>query len=793
MKHFLRVFIAFYKRNKTITLLSVIGLSVGMLGVLILTVKLVNENSYNRDIENGNCVYRIISNMMGFKQPLTPILLGNILKSRLPEIDKYARFAKLDGLIGYIYGIKGEEKIDEPNFYTADNSFLKIMNIKSVNGLELHNIEPGYIALSEKTAIKYFGDKNVIGKDFSVLFKDKLYNFVIVDVFKDIPWNNTFRPELICNLNFYIDILTNIYGADKHKLTKTLEDDNIETIIVRNRNISEKKFKKKFSEVTKLLYSRIQRQTQLSLQNIFDVYLNSSEIKNDFISKGSKDNLFYYRLSILILMLITSFNYILLQTSISSQRHLEVGLKKVFGANKAQISIQFFIESFLITLIAVPIIIILYLLYAGFIESQMFTEARFYVDKLWLYAVILLGVITLIALISAMYIGLYISSLNPVTAVSGNDLVKNNKKIYLLILLGFQVFISLVLVTFSLTLYFQINYALNKSIGIEKDKLVLIYFESSISAADYHLLKNELLSLSNVSNVTGGVLLPPTNTASARPFVADNDNYTSIVCESYKVNSDFFKTFGISLVKGRSFNFTSLNDLENCIIINQKAASKYRFSNPIGEKIEDKTIIGVTNDFNFHALHKEIEPSIFFPNNKATRCLAIQCKSSINVESIYEIRNIVNNAYNGKMFNVSSFKSRLRELYVKDIGFRNFITFYACIVTIITLIGVIGITLYISKKERVNIIIRKVYGASKIEILRDFSAKLIISCFGASVFSIPLTLIMSNIWLKNYSYTINLSWTMYLNVILLFTFLVLVISFSVIFKTVSVSPTKYLK
>ena len=245
MTHFFKIFIAFYSRNKTTTLLSITGLSMGLLGILILTAKLVNENSFNKDIENGKYIYRILSDYEGFKQPLVPFQLGEVLKHEIPEIEKYGRYSKLPGMIGFIYGIKGEDKIVEPNFYAADNNFLEILNIKNNDGNEIHKIAIGNIALSEKTAIKYFGDENAIGQVLSILFSDRTYRFIVVDIFKDISWNNTFRPELICNLSFYLNILTNNYGIDKHKLTKTLKDDNLETLIVRNKNISEKKFEKK--------------------------------------------------------------------------------------------------------------------------------------------------------------------------------------------------------------------------------------------------------------------------------------------------------------------------------------------------------------------------------------------------------------------------------------------------------------------------------------------------------------------------------------------------------------------
>ncbi len=793
MTHFFKIFIAFYSKNKTTTLLSITGLSMGLLGILILTAKLVNENSFNKDIKNGKYIYRIISDNEGFKHPLVPFQLGGVLKREIPEIHKYGRYAKLDGLIGFIYGIKNNEKIVEPNFYAADNNFLEILNIKNINGNELHKIEIGNIALSEKTSVKYFGDKNAIGQELSILFKNKTYRFIVVDIFKDIPWNNTFRPEIICNLNFYLDILTNVFGINNHKLTKTLKDDNLETLIVRNINISEKEFGGKFGEVTKVLYKNSHRDTRPYLQNILDVYLNSSDIKNDFIIKGSKENLFYYRLSILLILFITSFNYIILQTSISSQRNLEAGVRKVFGASKKDLSIQYFGEAFLITLLSIPVIFIFYLFYSEFIDKFMFSEVKFHTDRLLVYIVYLLVIVFAIASISSLYIGLYISSLNPVNAIYGSNINKKSKNINLLILLGFQVFISLILVTFSMTLYLQINYALNKSIGIEKDKLILIDFESNISRKDYKILKTEILNLSSVSNVTGGVLLPPTNAAAYKTYLADNKALTSITCESYVVNSDFFKTFNISITNGRSFDFTSQSDLENCIIINQTAVDKYRFSYPLFEKIEGKKIIGITNDFNFHSLHKKIEPSIFFPNNRATRHLAILYHNNINSDNIIEIRNIIIKILKDRMFNVTTFKHKLRELYVKDIGLRNFITFYSIIVTLITLIGVIGITLYISKNERLNISIRKVYGASKIDIIGYFSGKLTISCVIASILSIPLTVIMSNLLLKNYMYTFHINWLLYFAVILIFTFLVILIGIAVVYKTIIDSPTKYLK
>ncbi len=791
MNNFFKIFIAFYSRNKTIAILSITGLSLGLLSILILTAKLVNENSYNKDISNGDRIYRIISNNEGFKQPHVPFQLGELLKSRIPEIDDYARYVKLDGIIGYIYGIKGNDKIIEPQFYTGDNSFMKIMDIKTSNGSNLNKLEPGDIILSEKTALKYYGKMDVIGQEFSIMYRDYTYRFIVVDVFKDIAWNNTFRPEMICDISFYVQIETDVFRYTKHEVTNTLEVDNPETLIVRNENISEKEFEEKFRSVTNQLYENNHRKTRLYLQNINDIYLNSTDLKNDSIIKGDKQNLFYYKLSILLILFIASFNYIILQTSISSQRNLEVGVRKVFGASKKDLIIQYFSEAFLITLISIPVIIIFYFFYSVYLEEFMFSEVRFHLDKLIIYAFYILVVIFIVALISSSYIVGYISSLNPIDAINGTILNKKKKNTHLLFLLGFQLFISLILVTFSSTLFQQISFALNKSIGIDKDKLILIYFDSNISKKDYKLLKTDLLKLSTVKNVTGGVLLPPTNAASFKPFFKNNDDF--IICESYSVNSDFFKTFGIPITEGRSFDFNSRVDLRDCIIINKTAVDKFGFTDPLFEKIEGYQIIGITDDFNFHPLHKKIEPSLFFPRNRITKNIAVQFKSSMDISNINDVRNIIDNLFDNKMYNITTFKKSLEELYAEDIGLRNFVSFYSIIISIITLIGVIGITLHISKNESTNMSIRKVFGASNLDILKYFTGKVAISCIIASFLSIPISVIMSNQWLNSYYYALNLSWIVYLGVILLFIFLVLFVSIAVLYKTITDSPTKYLK
>jgi putative ABC transport system permease protein len=789
----MRTFFSFYFRNRVIALLAITGLSMGLFGIFILSLKLINEMSYNEDVKNGELLYRIISrNKSGFKEPIAPYPLFEMVLKQSPSFSAYSRFIKLPGNIGRMYGVKDDNEIIEDEVYAADSNFMKLLNFENLFGHEPLKLMPGNILLSKSNAYKYFGTSDIIGEEFAMKLKDKRHTFIVSGIFEDIAWNNTYRPGFVCDLNFYQDVLIYEYNEDRNELLNTLYQDNVCFLIQREQNTSERVFVNAFDNLTQNAYKKELRETVLLLQRFEDIFHYSAKVKNDFIEKGDIQNLKYYRISILVLLLITSFNYILLQTNLTAKRHLEIGIRKVHGASQMNLAFQFFVEALMLAVFTLPFIATYYMFYNAYMDGSLLPQIIIHMNKLWEY-IVWLGILLVgIIVISTVYLSVYVSALKPIEAIYGKQGQKSSRKHGLYFIVGVQFFVSLVLLTFSIHIYRQLNYGLSLHSSKISDKIMLLYFDSNIERNDYNILKTSLLANGMVKAVTGGILLPPSNASSWRDYIPDNDINKSVICETYRVNDGFFETFDL-FVDGDVLHFSGGLDLTHSVVINRKAAEAFGFENPLQERIEGRRVAGVVEDFHFHSLHQGILPMIFYPNEMASRSMAIRFHHDLSPEKTIAVQEIISSVLPGKLLTSHTFNDVLRGLYEKDIGLRNFILFFTVVISLIAIIGLTGITLYYLNETQYSISVKRVFGASNLVIIKDFSKYFVLIIAIAIACSIPFSRELISRFNEMFDHAIPYSWFVLFAISVIMLSFIVFICYLILKKTLNTSPMKHLK
>ena len=368
MTHYIKSFWNFYSRNKSLSLLSLFGLSFGLFSMLLIGAQLVNEYSFNKDIPDYEYIYRVVIASEDLVLARTPFQFNELIKKALPEITESGRISNLNDNIGFVYFIKNGQKIKIENFYAADKAAVDLLGISGLHQEEIRSLNHGEVIISEAIAKKFFGKTDVIGEVFPISHKRKVFHFKIAQVFNDIEWNHTHQAQVICNPDFYLQLLDKYYGINREMLQYSLESEWIEAYIKRNKNTSEKAFIEKFKKTADALYKKRNLNIKASLQRLDNIYLDSSDFNNDFIEKGNRKNLLYYKISILIILIFTVFNYVIISISISTQRNIEIGIRKVFGASRWVLMRQFFMESFFITLISIPIVLFIFVYYSQYLS-----------------------------------------------------------------------------------------------------------------------------------------------------------------------------------------------------------------------------------------------------------------------------------------------------------------------------------------------------------------------------------------------------------------------------------------
>ncbi|MDY0078540.1 MAG: ABC transporter permease [Bacteroidales bacterium] len=792
MNGLIKTFFNFYFRNKVIALLALLGLSLGLFGIFTLSLKLINEMSYNKNIENGELLYRVISRYeSGFKQPAAPYPLFEMALKQSPHFSVYSRFVKLPNIIGQMYGMIDDVGIIEEEVYAADSNFMELLNFKNLFGSEALKLMPGNILLSKSKAYKYFGTSDIIGKVFTMKLKDKRHNFIVSGVFEDIAWNNTYRPGFVCDLSFHQAILVYEYGYDRDNLLNSLSDDNVCFLLKKEQNISEREFVTTFSRLTKNAYENTRPENSLLLQRFEDIFHYSANVKNDFIEKGDILSLKYYRVSILVLLLLTAFNYILLQTNLTAKRHLEIGIRKVFGASHISLAKQLFVEALMLAVFTAPFIVLYYFLYQNFLDGYLLPQVIVHTNKLWEYFIWLGILLFVIIAISTVYLSVYVSALKPIEAIHRKSKQQVGRKFGIYVIVGLQFFVSLVLLTFSINIYRQLNYGLSVHSTHKTANILNIYFDSNISRNDYNTLKSNLLNYGMVKAVTGGILLPPSNASAQKDLKPDNDRTKSVVCEIYRVNNDFFETYGL-YVDGDSLYLSDGMALAHGLFINSKAADAFGFANPLEERIAGLPVLGVVEDFRFHSLHKEISPMVFYPNEMESRQMAIRFYHEVSHEKTKAVQDIISKALPDKLFTSNTFNEALDSLYEKDIGLRNFILFFTIIISIIALIGLTGISLYYLNENQYSISVKRVYGAPDAVIIKDFSKYFVLMIAIAIVISIPFSGELTSRFSEMFDQALPYSYLILFVISVSMLVFIVLICYFVLSKTLNTSPMKYL-
>lgn len=792
MTHYIKSFWNFYSRNKSLSLLSLFGLSFGLFSMLLIGAQLVNEYSFNKDIPDDEYIYRVIVDDEGYVLAQAPFKFNELIKKEIPEITKSGRISNLNGNIGFVYFVKDGQKIKIETFYAADKDAVDLLGIRGLNNEKINSLNHGEVIISESMAKKFFGKTDVIGEVFPISHKRKVFHFNITQVFKDIEWNHTHQAQVICNPDFFLQRLYKYYGFNREDLQYSLESAWIETYIKRNKNTSEKAFIEKLKKTADALYKERNLNIKTSLQRLDNIYLDSNDITNDFIEKGNRKNLLYYKISILIILIFTVFNYVIISISISTQRNIEIGIRKVFGASRWILMRQFFMESFFITLVSIPIVLLIFVFYSQYLSPLLMLKFHFYSTNIFYYILWGLTALGLLALLSSTYTGFYLSSLSPVGSLYGEKIRKKNKTLILYYFLGFQVFVSFILIMISTVFYSQMDYAINKSSSFNIDKVQLVHFETILKSRDYLRVKKELLTDPNIIGVTGGIFLPPFNGSNRRNYALSDDLNNSIVCESYKVNSDFFKTYEIDLFKGRYFDFNEDGDIDRFIIINRSAYKKFGLDKIDKSQIEGRSIIGVVDDFNYHSLHHEIRPMLFFAEENQTRALAIKYSKPLTSESRTILHDNLNDLLKNKTIFTPTYREALEKLYKKDINLLNTILFYTIVLILLSIFGMVGLTLFFTNNERKNICIHMVYGASSKEVYYIFTKRILYMLIISTVLAIPIALGFIYNWLSYFSehqgipvsvlYIISIIW---LSILMVNSFILL--------RTMNYSPTKYLR
>jgi len=741
IRNYIKIALRNIKRNSTYSILNISGMAIGMASALLILLWVQDEWSYDRHFKNANDLYRVTENQYFSggevsSMAATPGALASALKKEYPEIIRSSRYSNPPFALH-----KGDVFINE-KIAMVDKDFLKMFNIKFIRG-DINNAlnEPHNIVITEEMANKYFSDENPLGKTLTAI--DIV--FTISGVVKSLPRNSHIR----------FDILFSFEGVGV-----PIDDWRVRcyNYLELNKGTDSKTVDKKILDF--LRNNKKGLNSEIFLQNIKKIHLFSSrKYVYDIIGHGDITYVRILSLVAVFILIIACINFMNLSTAQSGRRSREIGIRKMAGANKRKIIVQFLGESLLIVLVAHVIAMILVELllpgYNNLIGKQLAVNYK--------SAGLYLGLITVIlfcGLLAGSYPALYLSSLKPMDTIKGIFTKKPGNARFRKVLVIFQFSLSIMLIICTLLVGNQLNYLQNKNLGYNKDNIG--YFQFPIRPGDPLLgtLKKELGNNQGIERITMGD--SPLNTE----WTSNGYNWTgkkdgdNVLFHRLGIDEDYASTFQLVIKEGRFFSSEFSTDA-NAIVINEQAARIMGFKEPIGEILTTAqgsklTIIGVVKDFHFQSLHYKIGPLIMHIG--ASNVLFVRMKPDKITSTVDYIEKTF------KSFNPSSpldfhfLDNDFDNLYGTEQRIGKIFGSFSFLAIIISCLGLIGLSLFMAERRTKEIGIRKINGAKLIEIFSLLSGEYIIWVMISIIIACPIAWYAMNKWLQNFAYRINISW-----------------------------------
>ena len=762
-------------KHKGISAINLFGLTVGLTSCLLITVFILHELSYDRYNKNADNIYRVTRSFNN-KDGVVSLNLSTIappfgyyLPTDFPEIKKMTRLID-DGISPLRYK---EKLFNQKELYFADENLFDVFSVKVLRGNpETALRDPFSIMLTEESAKKYFGDEDPMEKTIRY---NNTFDLKVTGIYKAFPENAHMHPNMLCSFNTLKD--TTVYGEEQ--LRTNWGNNSFFTYLLLPDGYDIKNMESRFpafidKHMPEGYNSGIQpsKMTKLGLQKLTDIHLYSH---TDYEAEPNSDisRVYIFAAIAFFILLIACINYMNLSTARSVLRAREIGIRKVIGAEKKELIFQFIGESILIMLIATIIafgLLILAVPWLNKVSGQQLSAAL-----LIRWQVLLPLIISpfIIGAFAGLYPAVFMSSFKPVKTLKGFFKTGGAGLSLRKVLVVTQFSISIILIITTAIVYQQLHYMQKKSLGFDKEQLVIVPYNRSLGEK-YESFRNDLLSNSSIKNATRTSRIPTGRLLdNMGAYIADGDSMMPVTADIkyVSVDYDFVPTYNIRMIAGRNYSREFGTDTAG-FVLNQTAIKAIGWKSPedaIGKDFKygntKGRVIGVINDFHFESMHQKIEPMVFcmFPQRfNYFNNLSVKISATNAISAISTIEKAWKNYIPEAPFEYSFMDENFDKLYESEQRQGTTFTIFACIAIFIACLGLLGLSAFTISQRIKEIGVRKVLGADVGGIVTLLSKDFLKLVLVAALISFPIAWYAMNNWLKDFAYRVNIQWWIFL-------------------------------
>lgn len=764
LNNYLKTALRYLLKNKVFSLVNVVGMATGLSCVLIILSYVDLELSYDDFHTQRETIFRVAVNWEDDGQrvnsaknhaPLAPILEG--LSGIVNTVRMYP--------YPVVMSADRQNKIKEAGFCFADSTFFRVFTFRSVHGdLATALDAPFSVVLTESAAIRHFGSVDVLGREFHYEDERRGQRFTIMGVMEDLPQNTHFNFDILASF------------SSMETLMPRYNNWHYPPMYIYARASSDALAGELDEQMNTLIFPHLPDYVQAEKRDFFLQPVTSIHLYSDLENEWkSNSNDLYTRLFIIIaifILLVACVNFVNMATARSIQRAKEVGMRKALGAQRKQLIFQFLGESVLTTALAFVLAFVMAELvmryfFQGIIEQEISLAFIFSWSGV---AYTVLAFLT-VSILSGLYPAFYLSSHKPLSTMK-SGLEKGNRGFGVRrMMVIFQFFISSVLIAGTIVVLEQTNYLKNKDLGFDKENIIAIKMVDRMAQDNYQVLKDEIVQESSVVSVALSSTMMGTSNFygfQTRPEGIEGTNDYTL--KTLGVDEDFLSTYNLRLLAGRDFSKDILTDQKEAVILNEAAAKKLNWENPVNKefgltiytgKEENRSgkVIGVVEDFHFASLYNRVEPLVIYINKHPYYSDFLSVKLTPgNLGEHVDMLRAKWKAFNPeKPFEYYFVDEELDKFYKGEVQKTKIFSAFAALSIFISCLGLFGISAYMIQQRTKEVGIRKVLGAGIPNILWLLSAEYVRMILIANLLALPLAWYLGQNWLTGFEYRTELS------------------------------------
>lgn len=760
LKHYVKVALRLIKRSFLFSSINMLGFVLGMTAAFLIYLWIVDELTFEDFNKNGDSIYRVIREeaTAGGQVPSTVVALSETFRKEYPKVEN-ATFIKYGGKYDIYAGNVGFEV----NYGYVDTTFFDVFSFPVVAGdPSLIKKDPQMIVLSEALAEKLFGKTSAIGKEVTCRFNKKYYKVAAV---LKVPRKSHIQFDVLAGWDAYkwdgLDSEAWTFSERMHvfiQLQKGTTLTDADRLAMRD-----------------LWMKHSQRGKPLAFQPLKDIHLrtNFKEL-GDVNNHGSMQQIYLFTILAALIIFMGAFNFMTLSTARASQRFKEIGVRKVTGAKRKTLIVQFLAESlvqaFISLLLALALTELLLPLFNLFVGKDIALQFN------WQTLLFILFGIVGVGCLAGSFPAFYMSSFNPLLAFKGGR-ATGKKGAFIKALVCVQFVIAITMIISTTVIFKQLRYLQNADLGLNKENLIEVDVQDWRRESEG--FQQEVLKNPHVKSLTLGVEITDYMKGSRWEECLFSWEDETGKTDSLKMvgmvgDGNFINALGLTLLKGEMFGtnpdhyWDGSYSKESPIVINETAWKMLKVENPIGMLLRGGTfgirnsrVVGVVKDFNFQPMREKIKPAYLYYTVQMFSHLYVRISPEDQAETLKFLKEKYEEARPNMLFNYRFLTDVLNQNYAREHQQSQMFLIFTVLAVIVAMMGVFGLVALSTVQRTKEIGVRKVNGAHSDRIVRMFCREYMNWVGLAFLIACPLGYLFMLNWLSNFAYQTTISWWLF--------------------------------